>query len=135
MNPENRQRQYVEFQLVDQQIKQLQQQLLILEQQAGELTNLSNNLEDLKKVKPKTKSFSNLGPGVFVESTLEDTKHVLMDIGAEVRVKKTIPDAQKIINKQTEEIAKVTKNVEEQIQKLIVHAQKIQKELQEEQKE
>jgi len=122
-------RQYVELQLIDQQIKRLQQQLLILEQQTLELAALHAHLGSLEEVREKTKAYVTLGPGVFIEATLDEAKHVLVDVGAEVRVKKTIPETQKTIQEQLHELQKVTKNMEEQITTFLTHAQKLQQEI------
>ena len=133
MNKEDIQRRYVEFQLIDQQIKHLQQQLLVLEQQAVEMSAIHDSLEGLKDIRPKTKAFATLGQGVFVEATLDETQHVIMDVGADVRVRKTVPEAQKAVQQQLDEIKKVSDSMETQVKKLLMHAQKIQEELGKEQ--
>ena len=130
MKKEETQRHIVEFQIIDQQIKLLHQQLAVLEQQAVELTSSIENLESLKKVRPKTQAYAYLGPGIAVEAVLTEPNHVLMSVGAGAIVKKTLPEAQSIVQRQTEEIKKVAKNMEQELQRLMTHAQYLRKEIQ-----
>ncbi len=130
MKKEDIQRNVVEFQIVDQQVKLLQQQLAILEQQAAELILLMDNLESLRSVKPKAKAYAQVGPGIAVEATLTEPNHVLMSVGANTLVKKTLPDAQVIIRSQVEEIKNVAKSMESEMKKLAAHTQSLRKEIQ-----
>ena len=130
MKNEDIQKHYMEFQFVDQQIKTLQQQLMMLEQQSAEIASLMDNLETLKNVKPNTSAFAEIGPGIAVETSITNAKHVVMNVGANTMVKKTIPEAQKTLQSQVEDIQNVTKNMEMEIQKLLSHAQYLREEIQ-----
>lgn len=130
MNQEDLQKKYLELQLVDQQIKSLQQQLVILEQQAVELASLAENLEHLKKVKAQTKSFVQIGVGISVEATIADTQDVLINVGSNVAVKKTVPEAIEMIKSQIESIGSITQNVDQEIKRFVEHASLLQEEIQ-----
>jgi|GEM_PF-3260133 prefoldin alpha subunit len=122
MKKEDLQQRFVEFQMVDQQIKVLQQQLHVLEQQATEIARLIDDLEQLKTVKPNTPAFAHVGPGVAVEAIIKDANKVVMNVGAGAMVKKSIPDAQKTLHTQVEEIQHVMQRMQEEVQKLRNHA-------------
>lgn len=133
MKQEDLQRRYIEFQLVDQHIKLLQQQLMLLEQQATELAQLLDNLESLKTVKPKTKAYAQLGPGVSVETMIDDPAKVVVNVGANAAVKKNLQDTQKTIQTQLEEIGKMTMQMGGELQRLRAHALALRQEIEENQ--
>ena len=120
----------LEFQLVDQQLKMLQQQLIMLEQQAAEITSMIDNLEQLKSVKEKTKTFAQLGPGISIETTLDEPSRVLVNVGANIVVKKTLPETQDMLKSQIDEIKKMTENMQSEVQKLMAHGQYLRQEIQ-----
>lgn len=130
MKKEEIQQAIVEFQMVDQQIKVLHQQLNILEQQTTEISSVVENLESLKTVKPKTKAFAQIGPGISMETTLEKPNEVLMNIGANTLVKKSLPEAQEMLNEQIEEMKRITESMQTEVQKLMAHAQKLRQDIQ-----
>ncbi|MEK7120772.1 MAG: prefoldin subunit alpha [Patescibacteria group bacterium] len=130
MNQEDLQKKYLELQLVDQQIKSLQQQLVVLEQQAVELATLAENLEHLKKVKAQTKSFVQIGVGISVEATIADTRDILINVGSNVAVKKTVSEAIEMIKSQIESIGSITQNVDQEIKRFVEHASSLQEEIQ-----
>ena len=130
MKKEDLQQRFVEFQMVDQQIKVLQQQLHVLEQQATEIAQLIDNLEQLKTVKPKTPAFAHLGPGVAIEATITDASQVVMNVGAGAMVKKSLPDAQKTLHTQIVEIQHIMQRMQEEVQKLRGHAMALREDIQ-----
>ena len=86
------QQKYMELQTLNQQIQQLHQQSQVLEQQQSELLKLSQNLDELDKIKPNSKMYAPLGGGLYVEGTITQTKNVLTNVGASVIVSKTIEE-------------------------------------------
>ena len=129
MNEQEAQQKYIELQLLEQQVNQLQHQFSLLEQQSIELKSLSENIEEIKNIKINTRTFSSLGNGIFLESELKDNKELLVNVGANVIVKKSIEDTKKIITNQTLEIDKLKAQIEEQLQKLTIHSIDLQEEL------
>ena len=129
------QRAYIEFQIIEQQLKQSQQQILLLQQQTEELNILIDNLENLKKLKPNTSSYSHLGPGIAVKTKIEEPDHVLISVGSKTMVKKTIPEAQKSIKKQLDDVQEFTKTLQKEMENLASHAQTLHQRIQEAQQE
>ncbi|MBI4142180.1 prefoldin subunit alpha [Candidatus Woesearchaeota archaeon] len=87
------QEKYLEFQLLERQIKQVQAHLEQLEQQMTEMVVLQHNLGEMKDVVVGKELFVPLGSGVFVNASLKDNKEVLVNVGAGVVVKKSCDDA------------------------------------------
>ena len=82
---------------LDSRIKELEQNLALLEKQIAELQSCQLALDELKNIKKETEMFSSISPGVFVKSKLLDNSHVIIDVGAKVFCKKNINDAKEII--------------------------------------
>ncbi|GAI04216.1 unnamed protein product, partial [marine sediment metagenome] len=126
---DNAQEKYLGFQLLNQKLSQLNQQLSLTEQQLMELKLMEENLTNLKKVKSGTKTFSSVGPGIFVESELKDNKEILMNIGASIVVKKSIVSAKTTISKKAEEVSEVMKQLEKEIGIVSTELNRLSKEL------
>ncbi len=123
------QKRYVEFQAISQHLNQMQQQLMLMHQQIVELTNLSNSLEDLEKVKTPAKTYSQLGSGIYVEGELKNSKKVLVNVGSDVIVPKTVSESKDMINKQLNDLKSLAEKLEFDMSQLIAHSQNLQQEL------
>ncbi|MBW2983776.1 prefoldin subunit alpha [Candidatus Woesearchaeota archaeon] len=124
------QQKYMQLQLMQQQLKQLQQQIQQFEQQTAELNNLGQSLDDFKKLKPGTDTLVPISSGIFAKASLKDNEGLLVNVGANTIVKKSVSDTKKLVEKQTAEVKKLQKQMLEQLQKVAVAAESIEKELQ-----
>ncbi len=129
MTENNSQEKYLEFQMLNQKLSQMNQELNLMEQQLIELRLIEESLTNLKKVKPGTKTFSSVGPGIFVESKLNNNKEVLMNIGASVVVKKSITSAKTTISSKVEKINELMKQLQKEIESVSGNLQKLSREL------
>lgn len=102
---------YAEYQAMEQHIKQLQKQLEALTSQIMEMSGTSRNLEDFEKTQLGTEIFVPISSGVFAKASLKDTSELLVNVGANVVVKKDIRSAKKLINGQVEEMKKLHKRM------------------------
>ncbi len=127
---EELQKKYLEFQLIQQQLEQLQQQHALVENQVAQLISLKDALEELKKSSVKSDMLAPLGAGVYAYSSLNENEHVLMNIGARTAVKKTIPEAQEIAGKQIEEMKKFSDDIQKAINQFASRYREIQQEIQ-----
>ena len=71
----------LEFNILENQAKQVEQQLILIEQQLAEFQILQQSLEDTKKVKNQ-KVLSPISKGIFFESEVKEIKEVFLDIGS-----------------------------------------------------
>lgn len=120
---------YVEFKSLEQQVQQLQEQSQILQQQIAELMQIANALDEFSTAKKDAPMFVALGSGIYAQAELKETQHVLLTVGAGVAVKKTIPEAKKTIEKQVKELQDIFQTVHEQMDRSLVRAQELQREL------
>ncbi|MBI4153792.1 prefoldin subunit alpha, partial [Candidatus Woesearchaeota archaeon] len=120
------QQRYMELQLLNSQLKQVQQQLEMLTQQVSELNRIDEALEELAKTKKETEVLSQLGSGVFVKSVLMDEKNVLLNVGANIVVEKPIKDAKGIVERQIEDFNNVIAELTAQLNGGIQRMQELQ---------
>lgn len=95
---------YSEFQLIDNQIKMLQQQISTLNAQLHELVSTTKNLDDLKNVKPGTEIFVPINSGVYAKAEIKDNNELIVNVGANTVVNKNVEDTKKTIETQINEL-------------------------------
>ena len=107
---------YMQLQMIGQQLQSLDEQSNAINVQTAELQKLKEGIGELANVKAGAKTFSQVGPGVFVKSQIADTSEVLVNVGSGVFVGKTVPAAQSTIDKQIALISthldKITTNMQ-----------------------
>ncbi|MDO8740600.1 MAG: prefoldin subunit alpha [Candidatus Woesearchaeota archaeon] len=91
---------YMEFQLMNEQFKKLQEQLQMIMQQGIELNNTIGNLDDFKKIGKENDLFVPITGGVFAKAKLLDSEDVLVNVGAGVVIKKPIDDVKTLLSDQ-----------------------------------
>lgn len=82
-----------------QESEEAEQQIEFVKSQIVELEEFANGLREFGKSK-KTEILAPLGKGVFVEAELKDSGKLLVDVGAEVIIKKSSEETLKIIESQ-----------------------------------
>jgi prefoldin alpha subunit len=118
----------LKLQVLEQQIIAVQKQIQQLEEQLEELNITKQSIEDLKKAKKGAETLSMISPGIFIKTSLLDNEEVIINVGANVAVKKKAEDAKKMIENQIEEIAAVQQQLMVDIQKLSMTAERLERE-------
>lgn len=121
---------YMEFQVLDQHIKQLQKQLEMVTHQLIELTVTSNSLDEFNNIKNGRDVFVPLSSGIFAKANIKDTSELLVNVGANVVVKKDVAETKKLILNQMEEIKKIQKRMIDELDKMTEHAAQLENQLQ-----
>jgi prefoldin alpha subunit len=124
------QQKYLEFQMLDQQTKQAQKQLQMIEAQMQELINTGAALDDISNVKQGTDFLAPIASGIFVRGRLSENKDILVNVGANVAVSKSVEEVKGMLKSQLEELENVQQNTADQYQMLTLKAEKLEKELQ-----
>ncbi len=124
------QEKFIEFQVIQQQVAQTQKQLQQLSTQKEEIGGVQQNLSDLGNVEVGSDLLVPVCSGVFAKAKLSDNKELIVNVGNNVTVKKTVPEVKGMIAKQTEEVGKMEEKMKGQMEKLAEKAGEIEKELQ-----
>lgn len=122
---------YMEFQLIDKHIKQMQQQLEMVTHQLIELNSTNNSLDEFKKIDAGKEIFVPLSSGIFAKANIKDTSELLVNVGANVAVKKEVASTKRLIQNQMEEVKKIQKQMIEELEKMTNHAAQLEMKLQE----
>jgi len=123
------QEKYMELQVLDQQMQQFQQQIQQLDEQIMELAYTKQSLDELKETKKGTDIFVSVSPGIFAKAKIEDPDDLLVNVGSNTSVKKSIEGTKKIIDEQQKELANVHVQLNQSVQKLANKAMEIEKDL------
>lgn len=122
---------YMEFQVLDQHIKQLQKQLEMVTNQLVELNMTSGSLDEFGNIKAGKEIFVPLSSGIFAKASIKDTSSLLVNVGANVAVTKDVASTKKIIQNQIEEVRKIQKQMVDELEKMTSHAAQMEMNLQE----
>ena len=121
---------YMEYQVLDQRIKQLQKQLELIMQQIMEANSTSRSLDEFKGIKEGTEILVPLTSGIFAKASLKDPSELLVNVGAGTVVAKDISSAKKLISSQVEEMQKVQQKMSDDLEKMMENAGQLETELQ-----
>jgi len=124
------QEKYMELQMLNAHMQQFQQKAQAIEQQCGELDQAQQALEAISETK-ESESFVTVTPGVLARGKIEDTEHVLVNVGSGVLVEKPLKETVKDIAAQVSELRQIQQEVQSQRDQLTVKATAAEQELQE----
>ena len=116
---------YTRLQMIDQEIKQVQAQMQVTEQQMQELAGVKESLNDLSTVQDGNEILVPIAGGIFVCAKLSDPSELLINVGASVNVKKSIDDVIKMIDTQSTELEHSFLHMQTQFQVLFEEATSI----------
>ena len=130
-NKEELQKKYLELQIIANQINQVQQQINLMQNQTLELKNLKENILNFNNIKIGSDSYAPLGSNIFVKSKIEDNKEFLVSVESNVLVAKSMDETKVLIEKQIDEIEKISYELENQLGIMDLRFQELQKEIME----
>jgi len=115
----------IELKAIDRHIKELQQQVESLEEQGMELAYIRQSIDELAQAPAGEALLVPLSNGIFAKARLEDKDHLLVNVGANVVVKKTFSETKAMMEGQSAELQKMRKTLESSIHKLVARAMEI----------
>lgn len=98
---EQKQQAYMEVQMLNQQLKQHAEQIQRVDEKIGEITTLLEALDGITTTGPM---LATIGGGVFLNTELKDKESAYVNVGANIIVKKKIPEIKKILLQQYQEL-------------------------------
>lgn len=126
---EELQEKYIMLQLLDAQIKEIENELSAIENKNAELVKLKVSLNDLGNVKKDSKSYSAIGLGIYAESSIKAVNEVLVNVGSNILVKKDIGSAGKLIDDQLKQSEEIILKLAQNLQTLALRSQQLEKEI------
>lgn len=109
--------------MFEQQIQQLSQQIQAVEQGINDLGSLEIDLNDLKGSEGK-EILAPIGRGIYAKAKLL-SENLTVDVGGKNFVRKTVPETQELIKKQSEKLEDVKKELNEHLDNVTKEAEKI----------
>ena len=128
MEEKERQKEIFELNMLDMQLRQMEQQAMMVEQQILEQQTTSHNLDELKKTKNGQNMLFPFSKDIFIEGKLEKND-VLVNIGSKTLVRKSIEDAKKIVVKQRDRLLDVSDEIKAKMSEIIARISELEKEL------
>jgi prefoldin alpha subunit len=125
---EDIQKKIIQFQIMEANLKALQEREEVLSERLAEIENTKAAIEELKKIKPN-KALIPIGSGNFVSGRIEDSEEVIVGIGGGVALKKKREDAIAILDSKFKEFEKNLSELRNQSAAIALQMAKIQEEV------
>jgi len=113
----------INFQMFEQQIMQIQQQIQAVDQAIVEIDLLEKGLNDLTG-KKDSEILAPMGKGIFAKTKLL-SEELIVDVGSKNFITKSIPETQELIKVQLTKLQEVKKQLEEELEKINMELTKI----------
>ena len=120
---------YIEFQLLNQQIQQLEKQNEALNNNLMELMVTNQSLDDLKDVKEKTEILVPVSTGIHAKAEIKDGKSFVVNVGANIALVKDLKSTKEIIKNQIVEIRELQESLAGQLQERVAKASSMEQEI------
>ena len=121
---------YMQLQMIQENAKQIYKQLQMAESQFMELVMTIQSLDDFRQIKEKTEIFVPLNSGIFAKAELKKADELLVNVGANVVVKKDISSTKKLVERQVEQLRDIRERMVSDLKKLTMQGGMIEEELQ-----
>ena len=116
----------LELQSLDAQIKQIEEQMVQIEEQIFEVDSLIDNLHEIKNVKAGEEILVPVANGIFIKAKIENTSNLKVNIGSGVVVDKTLDETIDMLKEQIKNIEKYKDEIFLQLQQMISQASQVQ---------
>jgi prefoldin alpha subunit len=120
---------YMELQMIGNRIKQLQAQVESVSERILNMKAVQKSLDELKEVKLGSNTLVPISEGIFVKAKLQDVKELVVNVGGEVCVKKSVEDTKGLIEKQLSGMKGHRNELLFGLEKLGMQAERLEKEL------
>ncbi len=125
------QQKYMELQMFDSQLKQIQQQVQSLESQAVEVEIVLNSLDELKKVSSGSEMLVPVANGIFAKAKLIDAENLIVNVGSNTAVTKKVDSTKDMMTSQILEIRSAQEQLSMQFNMILEKARQTEVEMQE----
>lgn len=113
---EKMQKLYLEFQVLNNTIKQLENQNNVVDSQLMELAVTSQSIDELKNIKKGTEILIPISTGIFAKAELKDNEKFIVNVGSNITLKKDIDSTKKLVQSQIEDLRKLQEDLINELQ-------------------
>ncbi|OGI12069.1 prefoldin subunit alpha [Candidatus Micrarchaeota archaeon RBG_16_36_9] len=125
---EDVQKKIMEFQILDNNLKMLQERAEMVNQRLEDMHRTKVAIEDLKTTKPN-KALIPLGSGNFVYGGIENCEDIIVSVGSDVVIKKKREKAIEVLDVRIKELESNLNTILRQSSAFVMQLEKIQQEL------
>jgi len=126
---EDTQKKLLEYQLLDQNIKKLKEQLEVADSQLVDAMATLQSLDEVAGLQGGQEGLVPFNNGIFARATLQKPEKLLLNVGAGVVVDRSIAETRALIEKQKDELQEFRVALAQNIDKLVSRAAQLEKEL------
>jgi prefoldin alpha subunit len=132
-NKEELQRKILEFQILESELKVIDEREGNLLRNLEDLNNTRTAIEDLKSAKPDT-ALVPLGSGNFVHGKVTDSDNIIVGIGANIAARRTKEQAIELIDERIRNVEQISETLAAQAQSIFTKMRNLQVEIEKAQK-
>lgn len=122
---------YMEFQMLQKQVEQLNEHIGTMNQQDTELDISINAIQELAETKIDTEILAPIANGIFVQSKLIENQKFIVNVGADTTVERTSLEVVALLQQQKEELASNLVEAQQVLQQMTSHLMSIYHEVEE----
>ncbi|MBS3136518.1 prefoldin subunit alpha [Candidatus Woesearchaeota archaeon] len=119
----------LEYQMLEQRMRDMQEQLMAADQQLIDMVSTARSIEEIASIDDKKDMLVPITNGIFTTASLRKSDTLLVNIGSSVVVEMSMDETKKLIEKQREELKMLRTNISENLKKFMKRASEIEKEL------
>ncbi|MBU5678552.1 MAG: prefoldin subunit alpha [Candidatus Aenigmatarchaeota archaeon] len=106
---------YIQYQMLKQQLNALNSQKSLLEKNIELMNETIENMKEINSLQEGKEILSSIGNGVYVKAELKNNKNVIIEIGNDIMIEKSIPEAILLLEKKKEEASGIIEKIDRQI--------------------
>ncbi len=126
---EELQKKYMEMKMIEQQVSHVQNHLKLMEQQMEELMGTIQGLDEFQSLEDGSEMLVPLNNGIFTKGTLKKGNKLLINVGADVVVEKSVDGTKDLLHKQLEELKESQIELVNQLQQIVHYATNLEQEI------
>jgi|SRR3989344_247181 len=125
----------IEFQILSQEVKNLQEQFQNISSSIQDLQVTKNTLEELKNLKKNKGILIPLGHGIFTKGEIKNPNDLITSVGSNILVEKDLGETKEMIKENILNLSKYSEKIEEELGRNVEKMQELQKEISEQEKQ
>ena len=128
-NEEQMKEKYMQFQAIQQQLEQINEHLETLMQQNSEVEISINAIKEIGKTEVNNDILAPVANGIFIKAKLLDNQKLIVNVGSDTTVEKTVPEVVKLLEEQQKQMNKKMVEADSMMQELSSQAMKMYQEI------